>query len=91
MTMRSTLLVAELDRELRWIGSLGVPGIFDGEHTFRIESISANRVRFVQEERFSGVLAPLILRVVRESTLQGFEAMNRALKSRAEGTTGAYD
>lgn len=89
MTMRPTLLVAEPERELRWIGSVGIPGIFDGEHAFCIDSISTNRVRFIQEERFSGVLAPFILRFIRESTLQGSAAMNRALKARAEGTVAA--
>ena len=89
MTIRPTVLVAEPERELRWIGSLGIPGIFDGEHRFRIEPIGLDRVRFVQEERFSGFLAPLILRFVGESTLQGFVAMNRALKNRAEATMPA--
>ena len=86
MTIRPTVLAAEPEREFRWIGSLVIPGIFDGEHIFRIEPIGPDRVRFVQEERFSGALAPLILRFIRESTLEGFAAMNRALKARAEGT-----
>jgi hypothetical protein len=41
-------------------------------------------VRFVQEERFTGLLAPLVLRFIEGSTRQGFEAMNLALKARAE-------
>lgn len=86
MTFRPTVLAAEPERELRWIGFLGTPGIFDGEHRFRIEPVGPARVRFVQEERFSGVLAPLILRFIRDATRQGFDEMNRALKARAEGT-----
>ncbi|MGH2613811.1 MAG: SRPBCC family protein [Thermomicrobiales bacterium] len=83
-TIRPAVLAAEPERELRWIGYLGTPGIFDGEHRFRIEPIGPDRVRFIQEERFSGLLAPLILRFIEHSTLEGFAAMNRALKARAE-------
>ena len=66
------------------MGRIGVPGIFDGEHRFRIEPLGQDRVRFVQEERFTGLLAPIILRFVERGTTQGFEAMNQALKARAE-------
>jgi hypothetical protein len=85
-TMRPTILAVEPRRELRWLGRLGLPGLFDGEHRFRIEAdaTSRDRVRFVQEERFTGVFAPIIMRFIGGSTRQGFEAMNRALKSRAE-------
>ncbi len=84
MRFRPRLLAAKPDRELRWLGHLGVPGVFDGEHSFRIEPLDTDRVRFVQEESFAGLLAPLVLRFVERGTRQGFEAMNRALKARAE-------
>jgi hypothetical protein len=90
MTFRPTVLVVEPEREFRWIGSLGIPGIFDGEHRFSIEPVGPERTRFVQEERFSGVLAPVILRFIGESTREGFAAMNRALKTRAEATIPAH-
>src|SRR5215216_3948047 len=84
MRLRPAVLVASPSHELRWIGHTGVPGLFDGEHRFRIEPLGADRVRFVQEERFAGLLAPLVLRFIERGTRQGFEAMNRALKARAE-------
>lgn len=84
MRFRPTVLAAEPSRELRWLGHLGVPGLFDGEHRFRIEPLGPDRVRFVQEERFSGLLAPLVLRFVEAGTRAGFDAMNAALKARAE-------
>ena len=34
MTFRPTVLAATPGRELRWLGKLGVHGIFDGEHYF---------------------------------------------------------
>lgn len=82
--MRPTVQAAEPPRELRWLGHLGIPGLFDGEHRFRIEAVGTDWVRVVQEERFTGLLAPLVLRFVERGTRQGFEAMNQALKARAE-------
>ena len=89
MTLRPTVLAAVPGRELRWLGHLLVPGLFDGEHGFRIEPLGPDRVRFVQEERFAGLLAPLVLRLVERGTRQGFEAMNRELKARAERPASA--
>jgi hypothetical protein len=48
------------------------------------KALGAGRVRFVQEERFSGLLVPLLAKGLDTHTLPGFEAMNRALKARAE-------
>ena len=84
MRMRPTVLASKRPQELRWMGHLGVPGLFDGEHRFRIEPLGTDRVRFVQEERFTGLLVPLIMRFIERGTRQGFEAMNQALKARAE-------
>ncbi len=84
MTFRPVVLDAEPNRELRWLGNLFVPGLFDGEHILTIEPLDANRVRFVQREIFTGILATLLMRILAESTQRGFEEMNRALKARAE-------
>jgi hypothetical protein len=89
MRMQPTVLVATPSQELRWLGKLGVPGLFDGEHRFRIEPLGTDRVRFIQEERFTGLLAPLVMRFIASATRQGFEAMNQALKARAEQPTAS--
>jgi Uncharacterized conserved protein len=70
--------------EYRWTGNLWVKGIFDGEHVFRIEELENNRTRFIQCERFRGILAPLILSLIGERTRQGFESMNNNLKKECE-------
>ena len=86
MTFKPTVLVADEGRELRWIGRLLMPGVFDGEHYFVIEPIGDDRVRFSQGEKFTGLLVPLMgLLGVYKNTSQGFEQMNSALKARAEG------
>lgn len=89
MTFRPTVLAAEPARELRWLGRLFVPGLFDGEHRFAIEPLGEARVRLVHEERFSGVLVGLFAGSLDKHTRSGFEAMNRALKARAEAAAPA--
>ena len=84
ITLKPTVLNAEPERELRWLGHLLVSGLFDGEHSLSIHRLGEDRVRFVQEETFRGVLVPLFARSLDNSTRRGFEEMNRALKERAE-------
>ena len=84
MTFRPTVLKAEPKRELRWLGHLLIPGLFDGEHSSTIEPLEANHVRFVQRERFTGILVPLFAHGLDTDTRRGFEEMNQALKMRAE-------
>lgn len=85
MTFRPMLTRVVPGRELRWHGHLFVRGLFDGEHIFEIEPLGENRCRFVQRERFRGVLVPLLWNNVSKTTRRGFEAMNCALKERVEG------
>jgi hypothetical protein len=84
MTFKPTVLTAEPNRELRWLGRLFMPGLFDGEHTFTIETLAENRVRFTQSEVFTGLLVPIFAKSLDADTRRGFEEMNQALKSRAE-------
>jgi len=83
MTLRPLVLEATANRELRWRGQLLIPGLFTGEHAFVLEPLGA-RTRFVHREHFTGVLVPLLSRVLDGATRRGFEAMNEALKKRAE-------
>jgi hypothetical protein len=71
-------------QEFRWLGRLIVPGVFDGEHIFEISPRGDDRVRFVHRECFSGVLVPILWKSMDVSTRRGFEAMNEALRKKAE-------
>jgi len=83
MTFKPTIRAAAPARELRWLGRLFVPGLFDGEHRLEIEPLEKGRSRFVQSESFSGLLVPLFSRTL-AATQRGFEQMNVALKRRVE-------
>ena len=91
ITLRPTVLRAEPNRLMRWVGHLLVPGLFDGEHSLTTEPLGENRVRFVQHEAFKGVLVRLLARSLDKNTLRGFEEMNEALKERAEALPNSTD
>jgi hypothetical protein len=84
MTLRPTIIKLEPGREFRWRGHLGIKGLFDGEHGFRVVPEDVGRCRFEHFEVFTGLLVVPVLWMVGGATRQGFEAMNRALKQRAE-------
>ena len=84
MTFRPTVREASPSRELRWLGHLGVPGLFDGEHAFQLEPTGAGQTRLRQNEEFRGVLVHLLPNSLFDKTRRGFEEMNRALRTRAE-------
>ncbi len=88
VTFRPTVLYTEESREVRWLGHLLLPLLFDGEHYFAIEPLDDTRVRFVQREVFRGLLVPLFWRDLDTHTRKGFQRMNRALKDRAERMEG---
>jgi len=44
MDFEPTLLTVKEFHELRWVGRLLMPGIFDGEHYFKLQEISEGKV-----------------------------------------------
>ncbi|MFV8835730.1 SRPBCC domain-containing protein [Aquisalimonas sp.] len=87
MVFRPEVLRALPAQELSWLGRIGMPGLFDGEHRFLLEQDDEHGgTRLIQRETFSGILLPLLWWSMAKPTRAGFEAMNRALKGRAEDT-----
>jgi hypothetical protein len=86
MTFRPTITAVEDERRLEWLGRLLVPGVVDGRHSFQLEDLGQGRTRLTQSEAFSGVLVGLTGKTL-ERTRAGFEAMNQALRLRAETAT----
>ena len=83
MRFKPTILAVNSERELRWLGRLLLPGIFDGEHYFLLEPIGSDKTRLTQGEKFSGILVGAFGGIL-SATEDGFDAMNVALKQRAE-------
>lgn len=84
MLLRPRVLELEVERKIRWLGSLLLPGLLDGEHLFMLEPLGKTKVRFVQREEYSGVLLPIMWSWLNDQGHGAFEMMNRALKVVAE-------
>ncbi len=84
MAFRPTILTVTPGRELRWLGYVYVPGLFDGEHVFTIQLLDDTHVHFMQCETFSGIGTVID---AQDTNIQGdFQGMNLALKGRSEAT-----
>lgn len=84
MTFRPRVTRVVPNAEFRWLGRLLLPRLFDGEHIFEISALGHDKVRFVQRESFRGVLVLPFWKKLNTETRHGFEAMNAAMKLRAE-------
>ena len=84
VSLAPVVVEATSGRRLRWRGRIGLPGIFDAEHVFSLESRGGGRTRLTQSEQFTGLLVPFMARSLDGHTLPAFGAMNQALKQRVE-------
>jgi len=84
VSVRYTIVRAREPRELRWLDRWTVPGLFSSERRFRIESLPEGGVRFHHGEQAQGIMVPLLAQRRQLRGKAGLEAMNTALKQRAE-------
>jgi hypothetical protein len=72
-------------RYVEWLGRVGMPGIFDGRHSFTLTPLTSGRTLLQQSETFTGALIPFAGSVL-DRTRVGFEQMNQALRHRVGET-----
>ncbi len=84
MTFKPRVTIFRPEQEFAWLGTLGFAWVFGGEHFFRLSATPDGSTRFVQGEKFGGALMPLLWKNLDSDTKGGFEAMNQAIKQRAE-------
>ena len=82
MTVKPRIAAAEPGVELRWASSM--PGIISGEHTFALRPADGG-TRLVQSESFRGLLVPFSAKTLARAEAS-FQALNEALKKRAEAS-----
>jgi hypothetical protein len=83
MKFKPRILAFDEHSELRWLGTAGIKGLFDGEHYFKIKDLKNGSVKFEHGEKFTGILVGLMPRVLVD-TKTGFELMNEAFKKECE-------
>ena len=88
MTIKPAVTAVEPAQTFEWLGHLGFPGIFDGRHRFDLEATPTGGTRVAHGEEFDGALVRFMRKTLDTQTRAGFEAMNTALKTRAEAQAG---
>jgi hypothetical protein len=83
MTFKPRVTVVEPGQRLEWLGTMGIPGIFDGRHSFTLTPLVNGSTRLVQAEDFSGALVPFTGKLLGK-TEAGFQVMNAALLVRLQ-------
>jgi len=84
MRFKPVVKLVEPQKTFRWLGHLFFSGLFDGEHIFELETAGKNATRFIQREKFNGVLVGFFRKSIDTDIKNGFIAMNAALKKEAE-------
>lgn len=82
MIFRPEVLASKPRHEFRWLGHLWFKGLFDGEHRFFLRENEDGSTTFIHEERFTGILVPLLKKILENDTKTGFNRMNEALRQR---------
>lgn len=80
MTVKVKIVAAEPTAQLSWVSSL--PGIITGEHTFTLTPADGG-TQLVQTETYRGLLSRMSAKSI-SRTKASFEALNQAIKQRAE-------
>lgn len=83
MSFKPVILSFKENTEFRWLGKLGMKGIFDGEHYFKLIDNGNNQTKFIHGENFSGILVSFFTKTLRK-TKTAFENMNQSLKKECE-------
>jgi ATP-binding cassette subfamily B protein len=82
LTVEAGRTLATIPKSTSQTSPLLMPGIFDGEHRFEIHETEPGRVRFVQGERFTGLLVPFLQKLIEVDTATTFTNVNAALAAR---------
>lgn len=72
------------ERELRWAGGLTVPNMFKAEHYFLATERRDGGVRFIQGERYAGLLEPAFRQAMDAFNGHTMKAVNQALRRHLE-------
>jgi hypothetical protein len=72
---------------LTWRGHVGAPWLFEGYRRFEITPVATGRVSVTHVEDIHGLLAPLFSMMMGAQVQTSHDALNAALKSRAEAQT----
>lgn len=83
-TVRAAVLEARAGEALVWRQRSLLPGLLDSEYCFTLATLDDGAVRLSHSAHFSGLLSPLLRRPLSRTARDRLEAINLALRERAE-------
>ena len=86
MDLAATIEQAKANQLLSWRGHLLAPWFFEGYREFAIQDVGPNRVSVTHVEDVHGLFAPLFLLIMGGPIARSQQALNEALRMRAEGS-----
>lgn len=86
MDLTATIEEARPDALLTWRGHVVAPWLFEGYRRFEIEPVAPGQVRVTHVEDVHGLLAPLFGLALGSRVQSSHDALNAALKARAEAS-----
>ena len=84
MTIKPRVATFHSGKSFSWLGHLLIIGLFDGHHIFELNQNQDGSTEFIHREQFSGVMIPLMKKILETKVAVAFEEMNRNLKSTCE-------
>jgi len=84
MEVSATIEQTQPERLLTWRGHVLAPWFFEGYRKFAIQPIAPGRVNVTHVEDIHGVTAPVFALVMGRPVQRSHEALNQALRARAE-------
>ena len=84
MTFKPKVLIYDKNKAFQWKGRLILPRIFDGTHRFILTDNGDGTTTLEHSEIFKGILVPFLKKKLNTEFKPKFEAMNKALKEKAE-------
>jgi hypothetical protein len=86
MDLSATLEEVQPDVLLTWRGHVVKPWLFEGYRKFAIQPIAGSRSSVTHVEDIHGLLAPLFAVLMGAAVAKSQQALNAALRARAEST-----
>ncbi len=80
MEFKPRILEYTEGKSFTWMGRFIMPGIVDGKHSFEVIPLEHGKVKFIQYEKFSGILSGTMVKKYGTETKENFTKMNVALK-----------
>ena len=84
MTRVEWISRVEPGRKISWGMQMLHRGLLNANRHQVIEPLATNRARYTTRDELSGLLTPLVMALYGKAMQEGFEAVARALKARAE-------